>query len=89
MTTTLTVFIPNSNDEELFIDIINSIPHVNFIKFSNKYPFYTLYWVGKNLYVRKRKDDAYGDRYKRLLGDDIAALALLPKEAIKSYLVSL
>ena len=89
MATTLVVFIPNSNDEELFIEIMDSIPHVNFTKFKNKFPFYTLMWTGKDLYVRKRRDDAYGDRYKRLLSNDIAALALLPKEAIKSYLVSL
>ena len=89
MATTLVVFIPNSNDEDLFIEIMDSIPHVNFTKFNNKFPFYTLMWTGKDFYVRKRRDDAYGDKYKRLLGDDIAALALLPKEAIKTYLLSL
>lgn len=89
MTTFLVVFIPNSNDEDLFIEIMDSIPHVNFTKFNNKFPFYTLMWTGKDFYVRKCREDAYGDRYKILLGGDIAALALLPKEAIKTYLLSL
>lgn len=86
MTEVLVIFIPNSNDEEAFIEIMDGIPNINFTKFRNKFPFYTLVWEKNQLYVRKRR---YGNRYKRLLTDDVAALRLLPKEAIKTFLFSL
>lgn len=89
MTEVLVIFIPNSNDEEAFIEIMNSIPNIHFTKFINKFPFYTLIWDKKQLHVIKRRDDAYGNRYKILLTNDVAALRLLPKEAIKTFLFSL
>ena len=89
MTEVLVIFIPNSNDEEAFIEIMDGIPNINFTKFRNKFPFYTLVWEKNQLYVRKRRDDAYGNRYKILLTNDVAALRLLPKEAIKTFLFSL
>lgn len=83
------LFIPRSRDEERFIEVMDSLPNVNFVKFNNKFPFYTLYFDGDTLYVRKRRDGNYNTRYTRLLADDVAALFLLPKEAVKEFLFSL
>ena len=85
----IVLFIPRSRDEERFIEVMDAIPNVNFLKFNNKFPFYTLYFDGDTLYVRKRRDDLCSKPYKKLLPDDAAALFLLPKEAVKEFLFSL
>ena len=83
------IFIPSDRDEAKFVELMDLLPNVNFVKFNNKFPFYTLYFYGDTLYVRKRRDDNYKTRYARLLADDVAALYVLPKEAVKEFLFSL
>lgn len=87
--TNMIIFIPNSRDEELFIQIMNNLPNINLKKHQNKYPFYSLFLDSNILYVRKRNDTGYGARYKRLGNKEIAALALLPLDAYLPYLRSL
>ena len=83
------IFIPSDRDEAKFMELMDLLPNVNFVKFNNKFPFYTLYFDGDTLYVRKRRDDLCSKPYKKLLPDDAAALFLLPKEAVTEFLFSL
>ena len=83
------LFIPRSRDEERFIEVMDSLPNVNFVKVKAKHPFYTICEDKGILYVRKRRDDLCSKPYKKLLPDDAAALFLLPKEAVKEFIFSL
>ena len=89
MATTLVLFIPNSNDEKLFIDIMSNHTKAKIHILNNKHPFYEIFWSGKFTLIRKNSYDTSRYRYKKLDTDSIAALALLPLEAIKPYLLSL
>lgn len=89
MANSVVIFIPHSKDEQLFIETLVSVPDINYVPSEGKYPFYALYWDKHNLYLRKRRDLSHGWRYKRMNHEDVAALSLLPKEALKAFFVSL
>lgn len=84
------IFIPSNRDEAKFLELIHTTPNMVLLSASDKHPFYTIIVENSGvIYVRKIRNIKCNTSYPKLTSDDVAALYLLPKEAIEEFLFSL